>query len=35
MVGRVTILVEEPLEEGDGGTGIMVWLYVRLGGEFC
>ena len=35
VVGRVTILVEELLEEGDGGTGIMVWLYVRLGGEFC
>ena len=34
VVDRVRILVEELLEEGDGGTGIMVCLpvYVRLGG---
>jgi len=36
VVDSVRILVEELLEEGDGGTGIMVWLYVRLGGgRFC
>ena len=38
MVDRVRILVEELLEEGDGGTGIMVCLpvYVCLGGcKFC
>ena len=34
MVDTVRILVEELLEEGDEGTGIMVCLpvYVRLGG---
>ena len=34
VVDRVRILVEELLEVGDGGTGIMVCLpvYVRLGG---
>jgi len=31
VVDRVRILVEELLEEGDGGMGIMVWLYVGLG----
>jgi len=36
VVDRVRILVEELLEEGDGGKGIMVWLCVRLGGgKFC
>jgi len=33
VVDRVRILVEELLEEGDGGTGIMVLpVYIRLGG---
>ena len=31
VVDTVRILVEELLEEGDGGMGIMVWLYVGLG----
>jgi len=35
VVDRERILVEELLEEGNGGTGIMVWLYVCLGGKFC
>jgi len=33
VVDRVRILVGELLEEGDGGTGIMVLpVYIRLGG---